>query len=345
MTYHGETEASAYPASTENKQKDRNVTLSLANRYITNPGVFAPFKKDPQVFTIDAGRDTVLVGKEGTIIDILANSLVDRDGNLARGEVQFKLNEYYKKSDMLLAGLHTMSGTTLLESAGMLYLEATSGGNELGLRKHGHLFITNPNEDMPEDMKIYQGNESNDQVNWQLQGGVPIYIGDAVAVPVNGNGDEIDPARLDSIYFSQSQFESAEDSIWYYANNDRVNEYAPGQRSVARFGYINWDKELKVTNGTNIRVRIQDKKQISSTRIIFKTYPTIMVPGLDNGTEVLYRRIPIGYKATVITMVMEDGQILFDSKAIEVSRNMILKMDPRPSDVRFIQEYLQTLDL
>jgi len=80
--------------------------------------VYKHFEKKPQVFSIRTDRDTTIICKEGTMIQINANSFISENtGNQISGTVQLKVKEYYNISDMIFANLTTTSAVKFLKRA------------------------------------------------------------------------------------------------------------------------------------------------------------------------------------------------------------------------------------
>lgn len=55
-------------------------------------------------FTINPSRDTTLFGKDGTRIFIGSGTFSFNDNVLPKDSIRFELQEFYSKSDILLAG-------------------------------------------------------------------------------------------------------------------------------------------------------------------------------------------------------------------------------------------------
>ena len=128
---------------------------------------FKSLKKKPQVFTINTSRDTILNCRENTKITIHANSFVSqKSGREVSGKISFQVTEYYNISDMIFAGLSTRTNGKLLETGGMLYLTATSNGEECRLKTP--IEIEFPATKEKPGMGLYSGNWQQGQINWQL---------------------------------------------------------------------------------------------------------------------------------------------------------------------------------
>ena len=90
--------------------------------------------KEPVRFAIDPQRVVDLKGKEGTVLRFKPGSLVLKDGSAPTAKrVEVRLWEIYSCFDVLNAGLVTQSGKRILETAGMIYVEADSDGQPLRL--------------------------------------------------------------------------------------------------------------------------------------------------------------------------------------------------------------------
>jgi TonB family protein len=79
------------------------------------------------------------------------------------------VKEYYKTSDILLANLTTTSNKDILETGGMLHIEAFYNGEKCKLKKEATIEIAFPTKDKKDDMQLFSGSWSSDKINWTLQ--------------------------------------------------------------------------------------------------------------------------------------------------------------------------------
>ena len=129
-----------------------------------------PFKKQSQAFVFNANKDTSIICNEGTILHIKANSFMFLNSkSTVKGEVVLNVTEYYKLSDMLLANLTTSSNEEQLETGGMLYIEAYKEGQSIQLNENSAIEIRFPKQNHKEGMKLFSGNNTNNNINWVLQ--------------------------------------------------------------------------------------------------------------------------------------------------------------------------------
>lgn len=128
------------------------------------------FTKKSQFFTCKTDIETVLRGNEGTTLTIPKDCFEAETGNILRGAVRIELKEFLKTSDMILTNLVTQSDGKLLETGGMIYLNATdSEGNPVKIRPDEDIKITLPKPSKAEDKQLFYGEKmSNGRINWTL---------------------------------------------------------------------------------------------------------------------------------------------------------------------------------
>lgn len=121
-----------------------------------------------QFFTIDTNKDTIILGKSGTKISIPKNSFVNSKGEAVSGFISFELKEAITLKDMVLANLTTMSDDKILESGGMIYVQATANEEQLQIASSKSLGVTIPTSEKKENMMHFSGevNPETNSINW-----------------------------------------------------------------------------------------------------------------------------------------------------------------------------------
>jgi hypothetical protein len=116
-----------------------------------------------EIYTITAGRDTVIIGSKGTILNISQYSFYP----IMTGNVKIELKEYFSRKDILLNNLQTISGNQLLATAGMIYLEFTQ--NSIPINNWG-VQTTIPTQTIIPGMNIFYNTQQpgDSSVNWTL---------------------------------------------------------------------------------------------------------------------------------------------------------------------------------
>ncbi|GAA4348577.1 hypothetical protein GCM10023185_04630 [Hymenobacter saemangeumensis] len=121
-----------------------------------------------QSFAIRPGRDTLVLGRQGTQLLIPANAW---DLPAGSPPVQLEVREFYDPIDMMLAGLSTTSGPRLLESGGMLHLKATANGQPVQLRPGAYVHLRMPAPAVQPGMQLFEGvvaDSTHGGIDWQL---------------------------------------------------------------------------------------------------------------------------------------------------------------------------------
>jgi hypothetical protein len=134
--------------------------------------------KKVSYFVIKTNRDTVIKCKEGTLLSIPAGAFLNvSDQRPLVGEVKISVREFYKISDMMMEGLTTTSDNQLLETAGMIYIKATSKENNdsciLKPGKNITIGLANSDTNNVDRMQLFNGVHSNSNITWVPRPGLP----------------------------------------------------------------------------------------------------------------------------------------------------------------------------
>lgn len=122
--------------------------------------------KEPQLFIINNTKDTLLTATEGTAVLIPANSL---GGGT---EVEVRLTEYYKRSDIIENYLSTTSNGDQLVTGGMIHITATYKGSEVKVNNNLPLTLFMPDTSSINmtGMELFNGDKKDNTLNWIAQG-------------------------------------------------------------------------------------------------------------------------------------------------------------------------------
>lgn len=94
---------------------------------------------------------------QGTYLNIPANAFIDNNGSIVNGHIYLTINEIYRKSDMFLSAISTVSDTSLLQSGGMLYLSASHNNSTVSLKSGVHILASFPVTGIPLNMQVFNG--------------------------------------------------------------------------------------------------------------------------------------------------------------------------------------------
>ncbi len=143
-----------------------NRTAKPLSKSINN--VFNETNLPVSIFSIDANKDTFLTGKSGTRIHINKNSFVDKNGNTVNGAVSIELKEAISRADIVLGKMTTLSNGKILQSGGMIYLNATKDSENLSIASNCSLEVAIPTSNKKDSMQIYSGEYDiqTKKLNW-----------------------------------------------------------------------------------------------------------------------------------------------------------------------------------
>ncbi len=134
-----------------------------------------PFEKvefPTKSFTFNPKADTTLFGEQGTRIFIDSETFQFPNGDLVKDSIKIELQEFYKKSDIVLAELSTESNGELLETAGMLNIKAFSNGKAIEIKSDKRIVVHFPKgNDYYKKMDLfYPDSTATDSsvVNWNV---------------------------------------------------------------------------------------------------------------------------------------------------------------------------------
>jgi hypothetical protein len=136
--------------------------------------LLADFKKELALpsdsFVVGQGRDTLLIGTKGCVVFFEKESFSFLDGTLVKGNVKISLKECLSLADMIREGLSTSSDGQILETRGMVNVQAFADGKALKL-KEGKKFIVHFPRDSSEknkQMALFYGQKDSSNINWNL---------------------------------------------------------------------------------------------------------------------------------------------------------------------------------
>ncbi|MEN8928314.1 MAG: hypothetical protein ABF242_09640 [Flavobacteriales bacterium] len=123
---------------------------------------------ETSLFDINCNKDTIIIGEKGTRITLTENTFVNSTGELISGNIQLELKECLVIEDIVLANLHTVSDGEILESGGMIYLNATQNGENLEIATDKQIGIEVLSDSSLQGMSYYEGEILADStLNWK----------------------------------------------------------------------------------------------------------------------------------------------------------------------------------
>ncbi len=141
-------------------------TSASSDTPINLTAMMAPFTPKTQTFTVSGKKPSVVKGKAGTKIHVEPKNLIMPDGSPIHGDIQVNLIECTKKSELLGAGLQTVSDGKLLESGGSYYIDMEANGQKLAIKEGKSVNVEFPKM-TDKNMELFYGQkDETGQMNW-----------------------------------------------------------------------------------------------------------------------------------------------------------------------------------
>ncbi|MEL7221465.1 MAG: hypothetical protein AAGJ93_09115 [Bacteroidota bacterium] len=116
-------------------------------------------------YAISAEQDTLLISPNGIGVFVNGDSFVDEQGNPVEGEVQIEIQDLTKLSEMFTVNMSTLSPEGMLETKGMIKVDAYADGKPVTLKEGKALDLFFPGDPSQyADADIYYGYEDEDGV-------------------------------------------------------------------------------------------------------------------------------------------------------------------------------------
>lgn len=138
-----------------------------------------------QHFTIDPAVDQLIQGANGTSLFVPANAIVDEGGRSVSGPVTVQLTEALEYEAMAAHGLSTRAGDRLLETSGMMKVEAFDGNDRtLQLAPGATMVASLPPDVRNDQMQLFTSATGSD---WTATGQSPMVTSTVVDAPPGFN--------------------------------------------------------------------------------------------------------------------------------------------------------------
>ena len=130
---------------------------------------FQAIEQPFQQFVFNAETDTTIVCKEGTVIKVKHSSFeFVADQAEVKGAITFRVKEFYKISDIVSARLSTHANNHILETGGMLFIQATADRQLCKLKDKSTIEISFPFTEKKENMLLFTGSWVSQKINWEI---------------------------------------------------------------------------------------------------------------------------------------------------------------------------------
>ncbi len=175
IDWKGESDLIASDNSVISKQKNRRVEIAATtyNFNTTDDIIAATHNVELQSFKIDYDGARSVTGAQGTVLNIPFGVFQYADGTPVPSgeEIIIELKEAITYEDFLAAGLFTHSKGEILETGGMMYINASAGGKALQLKPGEDIEVVYPLQESKDGMELFYANDKADgTMDWTPTG-------------------------------------------------------------------------------------------------------------------------------------------------------------------------------
>lgn len=321
LKYFGKKLSVANNETESGKQKNRRVEIVYGSAKPT-------FSKATQTFKVLTSREITLTCKEGTKITFPKNAFRTKDGKAFNGVADIEVAEFYKKSDMLLNKLSTTSDKQLLETGGMVYIDAKSGDDELDLDPTTTYRIKMANN-RKGDFGLFYGDTTGNKIDWvpAKSWSQPDNVYSTISWTIYS--DKTIPKTI------EQQVQKRGNGVYYYFNNilDTVNrgymrDYArtPTKTdsvaneylTASKLGWINCDRFYNAPQKTGLFVTLDNDSE-TSIYLIFKSINAVMQYSDKENNVYSFYNVPVGEDVTIVAFSVKGDKVYYASEDAKIT--------------------------
>ena len=303
----------------------------------------------PQLFVINSDLDTVIIGKMGTLIWIDKNSFSDCNGNLVQGRIQVNLIEVLTTHDMIMSNIQTASNSEILESGGMINIDAFQDGRNLCVVDSSVIGVLIPTNRAVKGMKLYRGDISNGMINWEnpipilsdpqiiRKGVIPEEVLDIYGfdnVPFDSI-DEVEWTIVPDSYNSVEFYDSLYANLMAGYNAERQLRFV---FETNEFGWFNIDKLLQTdkTESVNLQIDIinRDVFQTVFAKLVLVAEKSVVSGFESNKGTIVFNSannpavyLPIESNAVVIVTAYRNRKPYYSIKEFVISNEQNIEVE------------------
>jgi hypothetical protein len=126
-----------------------------------------------QHFNINSEKDTVVIGFNGILIAIGGNTFINSEEETVTGKIDLTLVEVQSLSEIIGAGLQTTAGDDILQTAGMIFIDARSNGESLGISEGKSIVVSMSSQRAFTNAKAFSGEfDKEGYIDWKKVSGM-----------------------------------------------------------------------------------------------------------------------------------------------------------------------------
>jgi hypothetical protein len=251
-------------------------------------------KNGPQThtYTVDAATGGTFTTPQGTVVHIPSNAFVTSNGTTVTGNVSIEFKDIYKKSDMLLADVSTITSWGPLKSAGEFFIRVRSNNTAVQLAQGKNLRVIQPSVSAIDTaMAAFVRGDSAGMggggTNWW---------------PIPANAATVEDS-VNNYIFGLYQFSAPVDSgTWCNSDNSRF---------------------FSAYQQTSITLHANEDPALYGTTVflIFKNVNSMVHVYQSGQFDFLYSFAPVGLQCTLVAVGVKNGQLYASFVPITIGHN------------------------
>lgn len=258
-------------------------------------------KQKIQTFEINLNKKQTIKGKQGTVVTFPANCF-----GKVQGKVKIELIECYSMQDILLNGLSTQTTDgKLLETDGMIYLNALNeNGDTLEIKK-GKVIVQMPTEQAKKGIRIFEGTENNYTVTWNLSPNKINLNIKSIDIQTEDEYSDNIPCCEDSLL--QPKIANSQIIVDEKIKSGNLINYV---FSISKMGWQNCDRFIEGKT-KQLTVNVPKESSGASYYLVLKNYNSSALPKQTTDGKLSFV-IPINEPFTIVALSSKGEDIYFN---------------------------------
>ncbi len=300
---------------------EKTIADNLENDKKSLFNLLSKFENQSQFFNISSSKPSIVKGKKGTIIHIVPSNLELENGNKITGKIKVELKELINQKDLLKNNVQTVSNGKLLISGGSYYIDITSNGNKVNLKKGKTLEVEFP-KITNRNMELFYGQrDSLNQMNWEIANKKI----SSKKLKITDTKEDAAPNIYSEIDDLLAYTENGEDNI-PKKDIKKINEIDDTiyqSINLSKLGWINCDAFYNnQTENTIITFQETNKLSFVKSFIIFKDMNSVMnLYTFKNSKLQSHIKLPLNQKIKIISFSYKEEKFYASEKEVTISKN------------------------
>lgn len=323
-------------ATSENSQLDKQKVMNF----------LASLEDKSQFFTVSSSKANTVKGKKGTIIHIDPKNLELENGESLGKNLKIELKELTNQNDFFKNNAQTVSNGKLLISGGSYYIDITSDGNKVQLKKEKTLAVNFPKiTNTKMDLFYGKRNELN-QMNWDATN--KAFTNEVPKTDTKTKESDLAP-DIEAIDFDDllAYTEKGEDNI---SKKDRkqlsqIDSKIYKVMQLNKLGWINCDEFYnRATESFVINYENKDELTFVKSYILFKNINSVMDLFTDSNTKLSNAiHLPINQKIKIVSFSFKNDKFYFGEKEVTLIKDKLIEITFKEVSEQELNKLIKTI--